>query len=80
MLHRVDVEARFEDYENLELLKLEIVKIPKLQWSCRAVNILPFRGASSEKITIKEKIILTGMCLYEGNKRPFVARLSVSFM
>ena len=41
LLHRVDLGAIFEAYEDLEMVKLEQIKIPKLAWSCRSLNTLP---------------------------------------
>ena len=41
MLHRVDMSAVFEAYEDLQLTKLDHVKLPKLTWSCRSLNLLP---------------------------------------
>ena len=47
LLHRVDLSAVFEAYEDLEMIKLDQIKLPKLVWSCRSLNMLPKQMASS---------------------------------
>jgi len=80
LLHRVDLSLVFEAYSGLELTRLEMVKLPKLVWSCRSQNLLPRQVVSNEQIQITEKIVVAGRCSLNGNERPFIARVAVSFM
>lgn len=82
MLHRVDMSAVFEAYEDLQLTKLDHVKLPKLTWSCRSLNLLPTQVSTTNlggDITMSEKLITAGLCNYKGTVRPFLARLTVTF-
>ena len=79
LIHRVDMAAVFEAYEGLELTKLEMVKIPKLVWSCRSQNLLPKQMMFNDLVQMQEKLIFTGLCNYKGSERPFIARLCVTF-
>lgn len=79
LLHRVDLSAVFEAYEDLEMIKLDQIKLPKLVWSCRSLNMLPKQMASSQNIQMSEKFIISGQCNYKGSERPFLAKLNVTF-
>ena len=82
MLHRVDMSAVFEAYDDLIMVKLEHVKLPKLIWSCRSLNLLPTQVSSSNRgrdISLTEKLITAGLCNYKGTIRPFLARIALTF-
>ena len=35
LLHRLDISVIFDNYESLEFMKLEHIRLPRLNWSCR---------------------------------------------
>ena len=77
----MNVAAHFENYEHLELIRLEQVRQPKLEWSCRAAQVfVPFnKGGAGDSVKLTEKLIISGQCCYSGTERPFIARLIVTF-
>lgn len=80
-MHRIDMAAILEAYEDLQLVRLEQIKLPKLSWSCRSLNLLPkqVQVARNGRLEMTEKFITAGLCSYKGSERPFLARLSVTF-
>ena len=78
-MHRGDLSAVFEAYEDLQMIKMDHIKLPKLTWSCRSLNLLPKQVACNAEITTQEKLIVAGLCNYKGSDRPFIARLAVTF-
>ena len=67
------------NYDNLELVKLETVKQPKLEWSCRTGPVALKSSIKGGQVQVTERLILTGLCSYQGSLRPFIARLVVTF-
>ena len=78
-MNRLDIQEIFSNYQNTGFLKLDNVKLPRLEWSCRQHIKLP--TGTDEDQSHKEQFILSGSCLYSGDQisevRPFLMKLTV---
>ena len=80
LVHRLDISILFDNYESLELLKLEKIRLPKLIWSCRHQMNLNTKSVNGEPGEYKEKLIVSGTCSYRDQsceERPFLMKLTV---
>ena len=79
LMNRLDIQEIFSNYQNTGFLKLDNVKLPRLEWSCRQHIKLP--TGTDEDQSHKEQFILSGSCLYSGDQisevRPFLMKLTV---
>ena len=80
LMHRMDVAENFRNYKSVSFLKLDSVRLPRLEWSCRQHIRLP--TGEDEHKTHKEQLIISGSCLYSdqvSEVRPFLMKVTVLF-